>query len=107
MTVSMDRFAMAAMRHSSRDDSALDPGLPRGLTGPGAQLVDMTVLDGDAAITLLEAALRAARPRDNRITDDRGAVRRLARLCSGLPLTLKIVVGLLKADPALSPRQAG
>jgi tetratricopeptide (TPR) repeat protein len=63
----------------------------------------MTVLDGDATVTLLDAALRAARPRDDRITDDRGAGRRLAGLCGGLPLALQIVVGLLKEDPVLSP----
>jgi tetratricopeptide (TPR) repeat protein len=92
---------MAAMQHTSRDGPAPGPGLPRGLTGPGAQLVDMTALD--AAVARLDATLRAARPDDGRITDDRDAGRRLAGLCGGLPLALQLSAALLKADPALSP----
>jgi tetratricopeptide (TPR) repeat protein len=98
----MDRLAMAAMQHVSRDGPAPGSGLQRGLTGLGAQLVDTTVLDDDAAVTLLDAALRAARPRDSRITDDRGAGRRLAGVCVGRPLALQIAAALLKADSALS-----
>ena len=39
--------------------------------GLGARLVDVTVLDQAASIALLDAALRAARPGDNRITGGR------------------------------------
>ena len=42
------------------------------LAGLGARLVDVTVLDDDAAVDLLDGALRAARPGDDRITADRG-----------------------------------
>ena len=72
------------------------------LAGLGARLVDVTVLDDDAAVELLDAALRAARPDDDRISGDREAAARLAGVCGGLPLALQITAALLKADPALS-----
>ena len=68
----------------------------------GARLVDVTVLDDDAGVELLAAALRAARPEDDRIARDPEAARRLARLCGGLPLALQISAALLKGDPTLS-----
>ena len=71
------------------------------LAGLGARLVNVTVLDDDAAVGLLDGALRAARPEDDRITGDREAAGRLAGVCGGLPLALQIVGALLKADPAL------
>ena len=43
-----------------------------------------------------------ARPEDDRISSDRQAAGRLARVCGGLPLALQIVAAQLKADPALS-----
>jgi len=72
------------------------------LAGLGARLVDITVLDEAAAIELLDAALRAARPDDIRVSDDREAAARLARICGGLPLALQIVAAVLNADPALN-----
>jgi tetratricopeptide (TPR) repeat protein len=72
------------------------------LAGLGARLVDVTVLDEDAAIDLLGAALHAARPDDDRITSDQEAAQGLARVCGGLPLALQITAALLNADPALS-----
>jgi hypothetical protein len=72
------------------------------LAGLGARLVDVTVLDDDAAVALLDAALRAAHPDDNRITGDQKAARQLAMVCGGLPLALQITAALLSADPALS-----
>jgi hypothetical protein len=72
------------------------------LAGLSARLVDVTVLDEQAAIELLDMALRAARPDDDRVTGDRQAAARLAELCGGLPLALQIVAALLKADPGLS-----
>ena len=72
------------------------------LAGLGARLVDITVLDEAAAIELLDVALRAARPDDDRISGDQEAAARLARICGGLPLALQITAALLKADPALS-----
>jgi tetratricopeptide (TPR) repeat protein len=72
------------------------------LAGLGARLVDVTVLDEEAAVGLLDAALLAARPEDDRISSDRKAAGRLAGLCGGLPLALQITAALLKADPTLS-----
>jgi tetratricopeptide (TPR) repeat protein len=59
-------------------------------------------LDDDAAVGLLDGALRAARPNDDRISGNPEAAGRLAGVCGGLPLALQIVGALLKADPALS-----
>jgi tetratricopeptide (TPR) repeat protein len=72
------------------------------LAGLGARLVDVMVLDGEASVDLLDDALRAARPEDDRISGEREAAGRLAGLCGGLPLALQIVAALLKADPALT-----
>lgn len=51
---------------------------------------------------MLDEALRAARPGDDRITADRGAAARLAGVCGGLPLALRITGALLVADAALA-----
>ena len=72
------------------------------LSGLDARLVDVTVLDEAASVELLDGALRAARPDDDRIRVDRDAAGRLAGVCGGLPLALRITAALLKADPALS-----
>jgi tetratricopeptide (TPR) repeat protein len=72
------------------------------LAGLDARLVDVTVLDDDAAVGLLDAALRAARPEDDRISGDPDAAGRLAGVCGRLPLALQITAALLKADQALS-----
>ena len=65
-----------------------------------ARLVDMTVLDTDASVALLDSALRMARPNDGRITENAKIAGRLASICGGLPLALQIVAALLKSDPA-------
>ena len=70
------------------------------LAGLGARLLDVTVLDEEAAVTLLDGALRDARPGDDRIGADRAGAVRLAGICGGLPLALQIAAALLKADPA-------
>ena len=72
------------------------------LAGLGARLVDVTVLDDDASVGLLDAALRAARPDDDRISADRKAAGRLAGTCGGLPLALQITAAMLNADPVLT-----
>jgi tetratricopeptide (TPR) repeat protein len=72
------------------------------LAGLGARLLDVTVLDEAAGVALLEAALRAARPDDDRASSDREAAGRLAAICGGLPLALQIAAALLKADPTRS-----
>lgn len=68
----------------------------------GARLVDVTTLDQADSVALLDAALRAARPGDDRITADPEAAGHLAAMCVGLPLALQITAALLKADPALA-----
>jgi tetratricopeptide (TPR) repeat protein len=72
------------------------------LAALGARLVDVTVLDEEDALILLDRALRVARPDDERITADRQAALRLAQACGGLPLALQITAALLKTDPVLS-----
>ena len=72
------------------------------LAGLGARLVDVTVLNEQAAVDLLDTALHVARPDDDRISGDRQGAARQAGLCGGLPLALQIVGALLKSDPALS-----
>jgi tetratricopeptide (TPR) repeat protein len=71
------------------------------LAGLGAWLLDIAVLDDEAAVALLEAALRAVRPGDDRVSGDRDAAARLAGICGGLPLALQITAALLNADPAV------
>jgi len=73
------------------------------LAALGARLIDVTPLDEPASIELLEEALRAARPEDERITSDPESAARLTEVCGGLPLALQITVALLNADPALPP----
>ena len=72
------------------------------LAGLDARLVDVTVLGETASLVLLEEALRSARPGDDRISSDPNAAERLARMCGGLPLALRIAAALLKANPLLS-----
>ena len=69
------------------------------LAGLAARLMDVTVLDETAAVTLLDKALRSARPTDSRIRERPDAAVNLARSCGGLPLALQIIASLLKADP--------
>jgi tetratricopeptide (TPR) repeat protein len=70
----------------------------------GARLLDVTVLDEQAGVALLDAALRGARPGDDRVQADRRGAMRLAGICGGLPLALQITAALLKADPSQAVR---
>ena len=72
------------------------------LAGLGARLLDVTVLDQVAAVALLDGALRAARPGDERISSNDAVAGMLAEMCGGLPLALQIIAALLVADPALT-----
>jgi tetratricopeptide (TPR) repeat protein len=67
----------------------------------GARLLDVSILDEATGAALLDAALRAARPNDRRISGDLEAAGRLAGICGGLPLALQITAALLKSDPAI------
>jgi tetratricopeptide (TPR) repeat protein len=69
------------------------------LGGLQVRLVDVTALNAEASVALLDAALRIARPDDKRIAEDAEAAARLASICAGLPLALQIVAALLKSDP--------
>jgi hypothetical protein len=60
---------------------AIEPGL----AGLDARLVHITVVGLDDAVCLLDAALRAARPGDGRISGDQEGAARLARQCGGWP----------------------
>jgi hypothetical protein len=70
------------------------------LGGLDARLLDVAVLDQKAGVALIEAALRVADPDDERIADNPDDAARLAQLCGGLPLALRIVAALLKTDQA-------
>jgi tetratricopeptide (TPR) repeat protein len=72
------------------------------LAGLGARLLDITVLGQEAAVELLDTAVRAARPDDDRVSGDPAAAGRLAGACGGLPLALQVAAALLAADPLLS-----
>ena len=70
------------------------------LAGLGARLLDVTALDEQAGVALLDQALRGARLGDDRIGADRPGAVRLVGMCGGLPLALQITAALLKADPS-------
>ena len=72
------------------------------LGGLGARLLDVTVLDEQAAVALLDEVVRVARPDDDRISADPESAGWLAGTCDGLPLALRIAGALLAADPALT-----
>ncbi|WP_433263976.1 ATP-binding protein [Actinosynnema sp. CS-041913] len=63
----------------------------------GARLLDLNVLDDAEAVALVDAAVRAAHPDDDRVTPETAA--ELVRLCGRLPLALSIVAAILAADP--------
>lgn len=68
---------------------------------PHARLIDLDELDSAAAVELITAALRRARPGDPRPAAESAAIVRLAKLCAGLPLALEIIAQLLIAIPGL------
>ncbi len=72
------------------------------LAGLGARLLDVAVLNDEAGVALLDAGLRAASPDDDRVSGDREVAARLAGICGGLPLALRITAALLSADPVLT-----
>jgi len=72
------------------------------LSGP---LREVPVLDDQAAVDLLDEALRIARPDDDRVATARESAARLARQCGGLPLALQMVAAVLKADWTLQPAE--
>ncbi|MCX4884747.1 tetratricopeptide repeat protein [Streptomyces sp. NBC_00847] len=70
------------------------------LDGLDARLHDLDTLDDAASTAVLDQALRHARGTDDtRFTDDAEAAARIARLCAGLPLALRIAAAILAAAP--------
>ncbi|MBB5955581.1 tetratricopeptide (TPR) repeat protein [Saccharothrix tamanrassetensis] len=65
----------------------------------GARLLDLNVLTDTEAVALVDAAVRAAGPDDDRVTPETAA--ELVRLCGRLPLALGIVAAILAGDPEL------
>ncbi|MEV4122562.1 tetratricopeptide repeat protein [Micromonospora sp. NPDC049645] len=66
----------------------------------GARLHDLDVLDRAASVHMLAEALHQARgPEDTRIHDQADAATRVADLCAGLPLALRIAAALLADHP--------
>lgn len=65
----------------------------------GARLFDVDVMSATHATTLLQLELAAAHPDDNRIHPDPTAADKLARLCGGLPLAIRIAAAVLAAEP--------
>jgi hypothetical protein len=53
-------------------------------------------------VALLDEALQATRPGNDRISGDREGAEHLAELYGGLPLALRIIAALLGADPILT-----
>ncbi|MER5547187.1 tetratricopeptide repeat protein [Streptomyces sp. NPDC002589] len=69
------------------------------LAGLGARLLTLDGLPMDAAVGLLDRALRTADPVDTRIADDTQSAALLTELCGRLPLALQIAAALLSSDP--------
>jgi tetratricopeptide (TPR) repeat protein len=64
----------------------------------GARQLDLNVLDDEEAVALVDTALRAARPDDDRIAEHPDQARELVGLCGHLPLALSIVAAILVDD---------
>ena len=65
----------------------------------GGELINLCTLAEPDAVALLDAALRRARPGDDRISAGRQAAASVAQMCGCLPLTLQIAAARLKKDP--------
>ncbi len=65
-----------------------------------ARLLDLNVLTPEAAADMLNQTLQVARPGDGRVTGHPGDAAAITRMCSGLPLALRIIAALLAEDPA-------
>jgi NB-ARC domain len=61
----------------------------------------LNVLAPSASVELLRSILDMAHPGDARVRDDPGSGARIADLCDGLPLALRIAGALLAENPAL------
>lgn len=72
------------------------------LSGPlaSARRVDLGPLPMDDAVGLLERVLHEEDPDNTRVVDQSDDARRLAELCGGLPLALRICASLLRDESA-------
>jgi len=65
----------------------------------GARRIEVDVLTEADAVAVVDRALRAANPGDERIPNDMEAANRLVELCGCLPLALRITAELLADEP--------
>lgn len=68
----------------------------------GARLLDLDVLDQEAAVRMLSAVVGLSNPGDGRAAAEPDSTRRVARLCGGLPLAVRVAAALLVAEPEQS-----
>lgn len=84
-----------------------DPRIPvlitsrHSLSDLGARLLDLSVLEQQAAVEFIERSLRElVGPTDTRVPDEPEAADEVASLCGRLPLALSVVCALLADTPA-------
>lgn len=63
-----------------------------------ARVHEVNVLNTEAAVELLDTAVRTANPSDARITEEADSAMQVAALCGYLPLALQIAAALLISD---------
>ncbi|WP_176930203.1 tetratricopeptide repeat protein [Actinacidiphila guanduensis] len=64
-----------------------------------ARLLDLDTLTVNDAVRVIDHTLRMARPHDTRVTDQPEDALRIAELCAGLPLALRITAAVLISRP--------
>ncbi|MBO1416284.1 tetratricopeptide repeat protein [Streptomyces sp. FH025] len=69
----------------------------------GSRLHRVGVLSPESAVAVLDTAVRTARADDDRIAGDRDGARRIAALCSHLPLALRLAAAQFVLDQHLRP----
>jgi len=65
----------------------------------GTRLLDLDVLDPVESARMLSAVIRMSDPADTRTQSDPQSTDRVARLCGGLPLAVRVSAALLVAEP--------
>lgn len=68
----------------------------------GTRLLDLDILAPDQSARMLAAVVAMSDPDDTRAAVDPDATDRVARLCGGLPLALRVSAALLVAEPEQS-----
>lgn len=68
----------------------------------GTRLLDLPVLDPMQSARMLSAVIAISDPTDTRAMDDPESTDRVARLCGGLPLAVRVSAALLVAEPEQS-----